>query len=513
MEAPSEISLELCYPSPRARPVDAKAVNALAASIEESGLLNPVTVRRVQRSRSGQMCEVFEIIAGLHRVKAFRKLQRDTIPAIILDVDDLHAELLLIDENLCRNDLTPAERASAQARRKAIYQQLHPETRAGAGTGGHAGRTKDDLANLAKSTAAPRFDEAAAEATGQSERSIRRDVTRGEALGDDVLAKVARTSLDKGEELDALAKLAPETRTELIERAAAGETVSAKSEAKKQVRANREVVLAALQSALPSKKYGVIYADPEWRFEVYSRDTGMDRAADNHYPTSATDEICARPVGDIAAQDCVLFLWATVPMLPDALRVMDAWGFEYKSHCVWTKDKIGTGYWFRNSHELLLVGTRGNVPAPAMGTQWASTIEGRVTKHSAKPERFYELIEEYFPNLPKIELNARNARKGWDSWGNEAPTDATGTPVYHDPDTGEVIEESPATDSEPPLPSLQTEKDVGQDNMVAPQPRGTPSHEAPGAAGRASDDDQLDIPPFLRRGVDNQLADPGAVPE
>lgn len=190
---------------------------------------------------------------------------------------------------------------------------------------------------------------------------------------------------------------------------------------KKARRAERETTLAASQRALPDKKYGVIYADPEWRFEVYSRDTGMDRAADNHYPTSGTDAICARPVQDIAADDCALFLWATVPMLPDAFRVMAAWGFDYKSHCIWAKDRIGTGYWFRNQHELLLVGTRGNIPAPAMGTQVASLVDAPVGKHSAKPVAFYELIEGYFPSLPKIELNARTARRGWDAWGYEAP--------------------------------------------------------------------------------------------
>lgn len=193
---------------------------------------------------------------------------------------------------------------------------------------------------------------------------------------------------------------------------------------KKERRAERERDLAAKQTELPNKRYGVIYADPEWRFEVYSRDTGLDRAADNHYPTSGTDAICARPVSEIAADDCVLFLWATVPMLPDALRVMATWGFEYKSHCIWAKDRIGTGYWFRNQHELLLVGTKGSVPAPAMGTQIASLVDAPVSKHSEKPDTFYDLIERYFPNLPKIELNARAARPGWDAWGYEAPAEA-----------------------------------------------------------------------------------------
>jgi N6-adenosine-specific RNA methylase IME4 len=209
------------------------------------------------------------------------------------------------------------------------------------------------------------------------------------------------------------------TKAEILQ--AAREIRSERQNDKAQRRQERERELAARQSSLPDKRYGVIYADPEWRFEVYSRDTGMDRAADNHYPTSSTEDICNRPVADIAADDCVLFLWATVPMLPDALRVMDAWDFQYKSHCVWAKDRIGTGYWFRNQHEILLVGTRGNVPAPAMGTQVESLVDAPVGRHSEKPEKFYQLIERYFPNLPKIELNARAARPGWDAWGYEAP--------------------------------------------------------------------------------------------
>jgi len=147
----------------------------------------------------------------------------------------------------------------------------------------------------------------------------------------------------------------------------------------------------------------------------------MDRAADNHYPTSPTGIIAGRPVASVAADDCVLFLWATVPMLPQALRVMAAWGFEYKTNFIWAKDRIGTGYWNRNKHEHLLVGVRGKPPAPAPGTQWESVLHAPVGRHSAKPELFLELIERYFPTLPKIELNRRGlARPGWDAWGNEA---------------------------------------------------------------------------------------------
>jgi N6-adenosine-specific RNA methylase IME4 len=185
-------------------------------------------------------------------------------------------------------------------------------------------------------------------------------------------------------------------------------------------RATKEEQLGARQVAALSdgQRYGVIYADPPWRFEPWSRDSGMDRAADNHYPTLTLEAICALDVP--AADDAVLFLWATVPMLPEALQVMAAWGFAYKSHCVWAKDYAGTGYWFRNAHELLLVGTRGSIPAPAPGSQFLSVIEAPTSAHSAKPMAFAEMIEEMFPHLPAVELFARGPRLGWTVWGNEA---------------------------------------------------------------------------------------------
>ncbi|MCO5091974.1 MT-A70 family methyltransferase [Bosea sp. (in: a-proteobacteria)] len=193
---------------------------------------------------------------------------------------------------------------------------------------------------------------------------------------------------------------------------------------KKVKRAEKVKALATKQKALPAKKYGVIYADPEWDHETWS-EAGKGRAAANHYPVSTTAVIKSRPVGEIAAPDGVLFLWVTVPHLAQGLDVMAAWGFAYKSSCVWEKvypgKQQGMGYWFRVNHEILLVGTRGDIPAPALGTQWPSVIKAPVGEHSEKPEQFAELIEAYFGDLPKIELNARKARPGWDVWGLEAP--------------------------------------------------------------------------------------------
>lgn len=195
-----------------------------------------------------------------------------------------------------------------------------------------------------------------------------------------------------------------------------------RTQAKKQRRKEREVELAEKIEALPDREFGILLADPEWLYETWSEE-GMDRAAANHYPVSPTDEIMMRDVPSICADDCVLFLWATVPMLPAALAVMKAWDFNYVSHFVWIKDRTGTGYWNRNKHELLLIGTRGDVVAPAPGTQYDSVIKAPRGKHSAKPDEVYEIIEHYFPNVSKIELNARRARDGWARWGQEAPAE------------------------------------------------------------------------------------------
>jgi N6-adenosine-specific RNA methylase IME4 len=190
---------------------------------------------------------------------------------------------------------------------------------------------------------------------------------------------------------------------------------------KKARRAKRTAELGektrAAAKSLGTKLYSVIYADPPWQFEPYSTDTGMDRAADNHYQTMTTEAIEALKVP--AAKDAILFLWATAPMLPDALAVMKAWGFTYKSNCIWVKSQAGTGFWYRSKHEILLVGTRGTIPAPAPGEQYSSVITANVGRHSEKPAAFAEMIEEMFAGVPAVEMFARAPRLGWDTWGNE----------------------------------------------------------------------------------------------
>ena len=142
-----------------------------------------------------------------------------------------------------------------------------------------------------------------------------------------------------------------------------------RTQVKKERRQKRVAELAEKIEALPDKKFGVVLADPEWKFETWG-EGGMDRAADNHYPTSVLEEIKARNVEALAADDCALFLWATPPMLDAAIEVLKAWGFNYVTNSVWIKPEVGTGYWFRFRHEHLLLGIRGKVPCPSPGDQW-----------------------------------------------------------------------------------------------------------------------------------------------
>lgn len=264
----------------------------------------------------------------------------------------------------------------------------------GVGKRGNAGLPETRVESLAEQGIDKNLANEARKLAAMSEEKFEADVAKAVA--------VAVASVDGNKEVIAAAR-AESQRQKQESRAA-----------KEQALGERTI---AASQALGTSLYGVIYADPPWRFEPYSRDTGMDRAADNHYPTMTLDDIKAMAVP--AAEDCVLFLWATVPMLPQALEVMTAWGFTYKSHFAWVKAKAGTGYWNRNRHELLLIGTRGNIPAPAPGTQYESVIEASSPRHSVKPFHFREIIEETFPTAARVELFARERFDGWDSWGNE----------------------------------------------------------------------------------------------
>ena len=168
---------------------------------------------------------------------------------------------------------------------------------------------------------------------------------------------------------------------------------------------------------LPTGKYSVIYADPPWQYE----NSGFINSAESNYPTMSENELAclSEKLNEISNDSSVLFLWATNPLLDVAMRIMQSWGFEYKTNFVWVKDKArGFAWWAKSKHELLLVGTKINTKTPEQSFD-SAICANRPNEHSRKPEEFYDLIEVLFPKCKKIELFARSRRPGWDSWGNQ----------------------------------------------------------------------------------------------
>lgn len=181
-----------------------------------------------------------------------------------------------------------------------------------------------------------------------------------------------------------------------------------------------DVVGPAKAGALPVGPYDVVYADPPWRYSTAT--TTPDRRIEEQYPTMALDDIRALPIGTVAADDSVLFLWATAPLLPDCLSVVDAWGFSYKTCMVWDKERMGLGHWVRVQHELLFIATRGKPSLPRAKDGGPMTIRSVIREprehHSRKPRQARRAIETMFPDARRLELFTRLRVAGWDGWGN-----------------------------------------------------------------------------------------------
>ena len=161
------------------------------------------------------------------------------------------------------------------------------------------------------------------------------------------------------------------------------------------------------EAAELSGLFSIVYGDPPWTDEY-----GLnDHSAQLPYSLMSDAEIAALGVPRITAVNAMLFLWVLPHMFPTALEIMAAWGFSYRTHMVWKKNRIGIGAYVRNQHELLLIGRKGAFPLPPESLRVGSVIEAPVTEHSKKPEIFAELIERWYPEAPKIELFRRGAAR------------------------------------------------------------------------------------------------------
>lgn len=177
-----------------------------------------------------------------------------------------------------------------------------------------------------------------------------------------------------------------------------------------------------------ANKFGTILIDPPWRFQNRTGKMAPEHRRLHRYKTMSFEEIAALPVGELAAKKSHLYLWCPNALLPEALDIMKAWGFKYKTNLVWYKvrkdggpDGRGVGFYYRNVTELLLFGVKGKLRTSAPARSQVNIVSTRKQEHSRKPEAFLRIIERCSPS-PYLELFARERVPGWTQWGDELAT-------------------------------------------------------------------------------------------
>lgn len=404
-----------------------RRVEELAESIREVGLLNPITVT-----------EDLRLVAGYHRLEAYRALGRETIPATIVSLAELDESLAELDENLVRSELTALERMVLVARRKKFYEAKYPETKRPKG-----GRRKRGNGEKISPLG---FTADTARKAGVTRRSVQQEVRIATQLAPEAVRLLWGTSVAESKlELSRLAKLEPSRQREVAKEIGCRRAKTVKEAVRN---LNRKSQLESIGAYLPPPgRYGVIVADPPWPYERGS-EGGTHRGA-VPYPVMSIEDICAQEIP--ADDDCVLFLWVTNAFMREAFVVLDAWGFESKTLLTWIKDRMGLGNYLRNQTEHAILAIKGKPEVHL--TDQSTVLRAPVTGHSRKPDEFYSMVEELCPAVARLDLFAREHREGWVSAGPELPP--------------------PAEDAEPEAPhsgsgsQVESGEDVGRGSLDA----------------------------------------------
>jgi N6-adenosine-specific RNA methylase IME4 len=193
-------------------------------------------------------------------------------------------------------------------------------------------------------------------------------------------------------------------------------------------------------------KFGTILADPPWQFQNRTGKMAPEHKRLSRYPTMTLDAICDLPVEAVADARAHLYLWVPNALLPEGLKVMEHWGFKYKSNLIWYKvrkdggpDRRGVGFYFRNVTEILLFGVRGkDVRTLDAGRSQENIIATQKREHSRKPDEQYDLIEACSWG-PRLEMFARGPRKNWTVWGNQADDYQPDWPTYSNHSQSNVV--------------------------------------------------------------------------
>lgn len=251
-----------------------------------------------------------------------------------------------------------------------------------------------------------------------TEVDTKKELAKAAGVSHDTIAKVEKIETAATPEIRAAVKSGEISINQAYQ---ATRREEKKAEVQKRIDDYAKVQTGVIDLSAPEKKYNIIYADPPWQYW----DGGNKNQAE-HYKTMTIDEICELPIKDIAAEDSVLFLWVTYPILDAAFRVIESWGFKYSTAAfVWVKKNraqdtpfFGCGAWTRANSELCLLATKGTVQR--LDASISQIIESPIEEHSKKPDIVRGLIERLVGKLPRVELFCRYPADGWDVWGNEA---------------------------------------------------------------------------------------------
>lgn len=304
----------------------------------------------------------------------------------------------VISANMHRRDLTQSQRAM-------IHVNLLPAQEAEA-----KDRQRQGRARLPSAKVAGRARDHVASAAGVSGRYIA-DAKKIKMEAPDIVGFVWDGTLTIPE-AKFLLKLPKAGRGKVVSQKRVKPTLNISLAV--QAYSDKQILRKATNLANVQGRYSCILADPPW----------AERPSGNRpptYPRMTMEELKALPLAQKAADDSILFLWTTSGRLPDALELMRSWGFTYRRDIMWCKEHRGLGHWARTEHEQLLIGTRGNLPAPF--NKPGSVIHAPVRAHSQKPDEIYDVIEGMYPGvkMKRLEMFARTARDGWTAWGCEAP--------------------------------------------------------------------------------------------
>jgi len=357
------------------------SLEGLQQSIQEIGLLHPIVVTAEHR-----------LLAGYRRLMAFRELGLTEIPAhVVRDLTEYHQFLQVeSDENTERKELLPSE----MVRRLELLEEWEREQ----------ARERQRRTQLDGRDAEGNPVFGSVKFTEPKEKSQTRDrVARVGGVSGPTYAK-AKAVVQAAEE-------EPEKYQPLQEEMDRTGNISG---AYRKLQVQRQVEqLEQELPPLPTGPFHVIIVDPPWAYEKRSND--VTQRGQTPYPTLTIEEIRALPVGSLAGEDSLLWLWTTNAHLPMAFEILQAWGFAYKTCLTRVKPKMGLGDWLRGQTEHCLLGVRGR-PVVTLTSQ-TTVLTAPLRDHSRKPEEFYQLVEALCPGT-KLELFARAERPGWVCHGN-----------------------------------------------------------------------------------------------